>query len=81
MMEGFQFRWSDSESKYFVEEDSFIVAAHVVNRLPSGFMIQDFIHNGKKLINPLDQTSRSLLIGIKSIIIFSYNLNLLTTTS
>ena len=60
MMEAFE------DSDYTLDDDTFLVSAKVSEQLPHGLMDQDYIHNGKKLINPLDQASRQLHIGNSS---------------
>ena len=40
------------------------LTGHVTERGPYGVHSQDTIHNAKKLINPMDQTARTLQIGL-----------------
>ena len=48
---------------YSVDHTNFSAAITLQDDLPIGMADQDFIHNGKKLINPMDLPSRKLMIG------------------
>jgi hypothetical protein len=51
-------------SRYEVPWEGFILSASLVDiSSVSGLQDQDFIHNGKKLINPLDSPVRVLQLG------------------
>ena len=51
-----------THSSYSIPTDNFTAHVTVHDGKPGGLMDQDFIHNGKKLINPLDSTAQTLSI-------------------
>lgn len=55
------------DSPYTINHPNFSAAITIEEGQPSGMADQDFIHNGKKLINPLDLPSRKLMLGIATV--------------
>lgn len=51
-------------TRYGMDWPGWLLTARIVDRLDvSGLHDHDYIHNGKKLVNPLDSMARTLMLG------------------